>query len=339
MGGKAFPNLKTTRLDRYEFDAMSKACIAVLQSRFTENEFRCIESYRNKETFGDLDILWCGPDQDIENICGALGAIRYLNNGPVVSYAVPTDNDNVFQVDLIRVDCRHMESAFSYFAYNDLGNLLGRIFHRAGFKLGHKGMLFVVREEGNQSHVLAEIEVTTSWKEALEFAGYDFEHWSEGFDELEDVFRFAMSIPTANRTIFRLDEMNHQARVRDRKRLTYQKFLLWVNDTINGIPETEDIPKAQLRKEWLERAFETFPGFKERYDATIREMDLTREANRRFNGNLIRELTGLDGKELGAFIIDFEKNVIGGKNNRKQWALSHSENEIIEAISGYNRFS
>ena len=92
-----------------------------------------------------------------------------------MSYAVPTDDDgSIFQVDLIRVDCRHMESAFSYFAFNDLGNLLGRIFHRAGFKLGHKGMCYVVREEGNQSNAIKEIEVTTSWKEALEFAGYDF---------------------------------------------------------------------------------------------------------------------------------------------------------------------
>lgn len=123
--------------------------------------------------------------------------------------------------------------------------------------------------------------------------------------------------------------------MRDRKRLTYQKFLRWVNDPTNGIPESEDIPKAQLRKEWLERAFETFPGFKERYDATMREMELTREANRKFNGNLVRELTGLDGKELGAFIVDFEKNVIGGKSNRRVWALSKSESEIASSIMGW----
>lgn len=126
--------------------------------------------------------------------------------------------------------------------------------------------------------------------------------------------------------------MNHQARVRDRKRKTYQEFLRWVNDPVNGIPESEDIPKAQLRKEWLERAFETFQGFKERYDATIREMNLTREANRKFNGNLVRELTGLEGKELGVFIYNFERDEIGGKSNRRDWALLKSEKEIKESI-------
>lgn len=208
MGGKAFPNLKATRLDKDAFDSMGSFCLSNLTKRFPENKFRGIVSYRNKETFGDLDILWCGPEQNIENICGALGAIRYFDNGPVVSYAVPTDSDNIFQVDLIRVSCRHMESAFSYFAFNDLGNLLGRIFHRAGFKLGHKGMLLVVREEGNQSHALAEIEVTTSWKEALEFAGYDFERWLEGFDELEDVFRFVVSSPYFDKRLFSLNSLD-----------------------------------------------------------------------------------------------------------------------------------
>lgn len=205
MGGKAFPNLKTVRLGKNEFEVMVNLCLSSLTTRFPENEFRGIVSYRNKETFGDLDILWCGPQQNIDNVCGTLGAIKYFDNGPVVSYAVPIDADQIFQVDLIRVDCRHMESAFSYFAFNDLGNLLGRIFHRAGFKLGHKGMLLVVREDGNQSHALAEIEVTSSWKEALEFAGYDFERWSKGFDDLEDVFKFVVSSPYFDKKIFSLE--------------------------------------------------------------------------------------------------------------------------------------
>lgn len=332
MGGHAFPNLNTVRLDKMSFEVLAADCLHNLTTRFPGNDFRVIESYRSKETFGDLDILWCGQTLQLkEDVCDALGAIKIFDNGPVVSYAVPTDEDHIFQVDLIKVDCRHMESAFAYFAFNDLGNLLGRIFHRAGFKLGHKGMCYVVREEGNQSHALKEIEVTASWKAAMEFAGYDYDRWLEGFEDLEDVFKFAVSIPTANRTIFRLDETNHQARVRDRKRLTYQKFLRWVNDPANGIPEAEEIPKHQLRKNWLERAFVTFPEFKERFDATVRDMELTREANSKFNGNLVRELTGLEGKALGEFIMSFEKNVIG-KGNRRTWALASTKEEICEAI-------
>jgi hypothetical protein len=262
-----------------------------------------------------------------------------VKNGPVVSYALNLFDDEIFQVDLIHVDCKHLESAASYFAFNDLGNLLGRIFHRAGFKLGHKGMLYVVREEGNSSHALKEIEVTRSWKEALEFAGYDFNRWLKGFDDLEDVFRYTVSIPLANRTIFRLDETNHQARVRDRKRLTYQKFLRWVNDPANGVPEKEEISKSDLRSQWLERAFQIFPKFKEDYEAAQHQLQKSRAARDKFNGELVRQFTGLDGKELGTFMSDFVQNFIVGicKMRREDWAISHSNEEIETMIRDWHR--
>ena len=127
--------------------------------------------------------------------------------------------------------------------------------------------------------------------------------------------------------------MSHQARVRDRKRLTYQKFLRWVNDPANRIPENETVPKAQLRKEWLERAFATFPGFKERFDSAIEKMAKIRQANEKFNGNLVRELTGLEGKELGEFMRTFIGEFIGKQGKtRTEWALEHAQLEINNAI-------
>ena len=339
MGGKAFPEFKCVRLNKNGFMVVATACLDRLQEKFPRHQFKVVESFRNKDSFGDLDILWCGETIQLEEMTKTLKAAAYKPNGPVTSFALHLGEGMLFQVDMIYTGCEHMESAASYFAFNDLGNLLGRIFHRAGFKLGHKGLLYVVREEGNQSHALEEIEVTRSWQEALEFAGYDFERWTQGFDELEDVFRFAVSIPLANRTIFRLDETNHQARVRDRKRLTYQTFLRWVNDPANGIPENELIPKDQLRKEWLERAFETFPDFKERFDQANDKMLSIREANEKFNGNLVRELTGLDGKELGEFMRSFINEVIGerlGMSNkgerRVQWVQEHTPEQIKQAI-------
>lgn len=208
MGGKAFPLLQTIRLNKSQYDAVASSCLEKLNTAFPDGEFRIIESYREKETFGDLDILWCGAAASATEIRDTLKAIDHQPNGPVTSFAVPISSDSIFQVDLIRVDCKHLESAASYFAFNDLGNLLGRIFHRAGFKLGHKGMLFVVREEGNSSHAIKEIEVTCSWKEALEFAGYDFNRWLEGFKELEDVFRFVVSSPYFDKRLFALNSLD-----------------------------------------------------------------------------------------------------------------------------------
>lgn len=339
MGGHAFPEFKTRRLDQIGFMTVATACMSRLEIGFPDNHFQPVVSYRNKETFGDLDIIWCGDHITPEDMSKALKAIELVKNGPVTSFALRLNEDEIFQVDLIKVDCKHLESAASYFAFNDLGNLLGRIFHRAGFKLGHKGMLYVVREEGNNSHALKEIEVTRSWKEALEFAGYDFNRWLEGFDELEDVFRYAVSIPLANRTIFRLDETNHQARVRDRKRLTYQKFLRWVNDPANAVREKEDVTKEELRADWLKKAKIAFPDFAKELEEVQKEMELRRLAKEKFNGIIVKEITELEGQDLGRFMQDFVTNYIEDKMKmtKVEWALQHSPEQIKQAISEWQK--
>lgn len=340
MGGLAFKNLrdKIIRLDAPEFNKFQLKILNKLRNLHKDIPraiYSEIISYNNKASFGDLDILYSEYFDDSvlpspQEFKACLGAIDMVRNGPVTSYAVPVDKSRLFQVDLIRVGFDEFNSAFSYFAYNDLGNLLGRVFHRAGFKLGHTGMSFVIRDEQNSSHVAKEVVVTRSWKEALEFAGYDFYKWIDGFDTLEDVFRYAVSCPLANRTIFRLDETNHQARVRDRKRKTYQEFLTWVNDPCNNVPEGETVSRHDLRIQWMTKAFIQFPKFKEEYETAQNLLQKNRAARDKFNGEMVRQITGLDGKELGQFMTDFVQNFVVKicKTTREEWALSRSIKEI-----------
>ncbi len=128
--------------------------------------------------------------------------------------------------------------------------------------------------------------------------------------------------------------MSHATRVRDRKRLTYQKFLRWVNDPANGVPENEEISKSDLRIQWLARAFNRFPSFRAEYEAAQHQLQKSRAARDKFNGELVRQITGLDGKELGAFMTDFVQNFIVGtcKTTREDWAISHSIEEIETLI-------
>ena len=62
-------------------------------------------------------------------------------------------NSNVFsfeldghQVDLIFTEKKFYESALVYFANNDFSNLIGRIAHKHGFKYGHCGLVYVMRD-------------------------------------------------------------------------------------------------------------------------------------------------------------------------------------------------
>lgn len=344
MGGNAFPKLsdRIVRLSAPDFIIFQDKTVNKLRQMDGENPraiFLEIISYHNKPSFGDLDIIYT---QFLENsilpsptdFMEALGAVDMVRNGPVTSYAVPYKKDKLFQVDLIRVGIDEFDSAYSYFAYNDLGNLLGRIFHRAGFKLGHTGMAYVIRNEQESSHVLKEVVVTHSWKLALEFAGYDYLTWLQGFDELHDVFQYVVTNPLANRTIFRLDETNHQARVRDRKRKTYQLFLKWINDPDNSVPEKESISKNDLRKQWLSKAFEQFPEFKKDYDDAIAALKKNNAAKEKFNGNIVMQITGLSGKELGNFMTSFSRDFIESEcqTTRDDWAIYHTASEIAEMI-------
>lgn len=341
MGGNAFKNLEVKRLDKSEFDKVSLKILVDLTNNFPFLNFEIIKSYKNKETFGDLDIIYSEKQKaiyldlpkEIGKVLNELGTVR---NGNVTSYAVPT-TQGLFQVDLIKMDHEIINVASSYFAYNDLGNLLGRIFHRAGFKLGHKGLTYVYREDGNKNHVIKEISVTTSWKEALEFAGYDFDVWSKGFNTLEDIFKFVVSIPLANRTIFSLEEMNHDSRVRDRKRKTYNLFLNWINNPINDVPEFELIAKHELRDQWLKRAIKQFPKFRFEMNSAKLMMIKQRSANDKFNGDIVKKITGLESKNLGIFMEDFVNNFVKKEceQTRDDWAISHTNEYIIESIKNW----
>jgi hypothetical protein len=342
MGGHAFPQLDVVRLDKQAFVKFERGVVESLENEMGDDFlFIGIPSYRTKDTFGDLDILFCeGQFSEVNDptsrFCKALGATSFVRNGPVTSFAVPFFDGQYFQVDLIRVNIDEFEFAFGYFAYNDLGNLLGRIYHRAGVKFGHRGLSFVIREEGNINHVLEEIFLTRNWKEALEIVGYDYDRWTKGFDTLEDVFKYAVSTPLANRTIFRLDETNHAARVRDRKRLTYQLFLKWVNDPKNGVAVDEYISKTTLRKEMLNLMFEKFPKFKQQYMDAQSRSEMRKQAHATFNGDLVSEITGLTGKQLGEYMTRFIDVVIKPTGMTKvEWILNQSPDDIKQAIQHF----
>lgn len=128
--------------------------------------------------------------------------------------------------------------------------------------------------------------------------------------------------------------MSHQARVRDRKRKTYQLFLNWVNDPANNVPEREQISKGDLRLQWLTKAFKEFPGFRAEYESAQHQLQKSRAARDKFNGEVVRQITGLNGKDLGAFMSDFVQNFIVGtcKLSREDWAISRSCEEIETLI-------
>lgn len=293
MGGNLFKD-QSRRISSEEFKSLS---LEIINSVPDVTRSKIIKSYRNKESFGDIDIIY--DNTYSQELLDYLNQHDYLLiiNGPVKSILFKG-----VQVDFIGVKPDEYDFAFNYFSYNDLGNLIGRIAHSFGFKFGHNGLLYVIRDKDNPTRVIKEIIVTQDYTKALNFIGYPSIDDVE-FNDLEDVFDFVMDNQYARPEIFLLENRNHISRVRDRKRKTYMMFLEYIKTKEYHDRITPD------RTFQLNKAFRLFPEFHIKYNVTLVEHEHHKARHEKFNGDIVMKISGLDGKELGQLMIKL-KSVI-----------------------------
>lgn len=279
-------NTPTRRLNKVEFFEVQYEVLSVIR------EFAWLEptrAYRNKESFGDLDILYTmnsAPMRDI--IKNFFNPAEMVVNGDVISF-----DYKGFQVDMIKVTKEGFQYASNYFAWNDLGNFVGKIAHKFGLSHGHAGLWMpVFDEDGNK---FDRILLTQDYDNALGFLGFDVARYKEGFDDLEDVFQFVVDSKYFDSRFFLLDELNHRDRIRDKKRASYNSFLAYIKD----MPPKE----VRLHRDELFLAIDDrFPGTFEKYQEIMGKYALHKHASKKFNGDYVRDLTGLTGPELGNFM-------------------------------------
>lgn len=293
MGGNAL-NFKTRRVLRDEFFILQDEIIAILQSVYPTIEIVPLISYRNKESFGDIDFL-VKSDTSIKfsfsTIKGALNSKDYsLNSG---SWSFDYKD---FQVDLNFHSPENWDSANLYFSWGDAGNLLGRISHKLGLKFGHKGLSYLVRCQGG--HVFSEIVLARNGAQIMPCLGLSYERYCAGFDSLEDIYEFVASSSFFNPDIYLLENRNHHSRTRDRKRPMYTEFLKWCS----ARPDLQHFQFSDNKEDYFDYIESHFPGFKERVNCERIKINRTEQFKQLYNGAIVSEITGLQGKELGIFM-------------------------------------
>ncbi len=301
MGGQALKNCTTRRYQSDEYDVLTHE----IASKLINNGIICtrIPSYFSKESHGDLDLLVKSetlPANWAEKIVEWFQPKEYVKNGNVLSFEY-----REFQVDLVVTPEEDWLSSFQYFAFNDLGNLCGRIAHSMGLKLGHDGLTYKFFGD-NERHLFKEISLLKDWKDILPVLGYSYERYTEGFDTLEDIFKFVVSSPFFNKSIYALENRNHAARTRDKKRKTYTDFLTWL-ESCKETPAQRFgtcIPSMNVegKDKWLKYLFKEIPNFEQQYKTTQEELKQHNEYKKRFNGELVTTWTNLSGKDLGSFM-------------------------------------
>jgi hypothetical protein len=331
VGGNAFKEVtKSKRLDRAEYRAFyDKVLKKVREEVKAPIIVNVIPAYGNKDSFGDLDLLITFPEKvysgTYQNLFDRILEVFRPNREHVYQNSdVLSILYEGFQIDFIYAPITSYDFAYGYFSFNDLGNLIGRIFHKLGLKFGHNGLHYLLRDEESGGHVTEDILVSLDFNHVLKFIGLNSLAYSSGtFQELEDIFRYVSASPFFSPEIYLFDNLNHVQRIRDRKRATYNSFLEWCKTmeetTWKG---NHKILYAEDKALYLPFIFSHFEGFKLAYEKGRKNYAKKKLVKTKFNGDLVSQITGLSGKPLGDFIIFFKKSM--------EKEEGRSFNEIIE---------
>lgn len=323
MGGNCLKNCTTRRYMAEEYHTLEKEVTGKLMAVLPHSFVVPIKAYNSKESFGDMDLLISSdrlPQTFVQVIHDVFSPKELIKNGNVISFEYKE-----FQIDAIITPCKEMRSSIFYFAYNDLGNLVGRVAHSMGLKLGHDGLSYNWRVDTYQ---FKNIVLATDWKVILPLLGYEWERYVAEFETKEDIFKFVVSSPYFNKDIFYLHNRNHTSRVRDAKRPTYMEFLKWLETyEETGI---QKVNKNMTKENYLHQVlFTEIPGFEELWITVQEEWEDQKEYKRKFNGHLVREWTGLDGNELGKFMREYLE--YHGKS-MKEFVLEEDEDIIKQDV-------
>jgi hypothetical protein len=328
MGGNALKNCVVRRYLDKEYKQIDMDTRYSLRLLFPKSRVLSVLAYKNKENFGDLDILLCSenlPSDWVETVVKWFKPKEYVKNGNVLSF-----EHRQFQVDLIVTKPEELMTSYCYFAYNDLGNLLGRLANSIGLKLGHDGLSYIWKCDTYEFH--KEV-ISTDWEEICKLLDVDYVVYQQGFDTLEDIFKFVVKSCFFHSETFLLENRNNYARTRDKKRKTYQEFLKY----IEGCEHTNLQRVHQIARElsgkkvFLAYIFNNVKGFKETYTRVNAEWEKQTEFKKRFNGDLVKSWTGLDGKALGEFML-FMKGRPESPACNRDFVLRSDQNDIRKQV-------
>jgi hypothetical protein len=300
MGGNAL-KIETRRINQDEYFIIERTVLEKLGPYLPR--LATLQAYANKPDFGDLDIVVAKPMPDHTALVEIFG--RELNSREAIF-----NSDNVsfeyqnFQVDLIFVEPEEFEIAQVYFAFNDLGNLIGRVAHKFGLKYGFQGLVSPIKDD-NGSHV-ADLLLSREPQAIFEFLGFDYSRYLQGFAELEDIFKFVIDSKYFDYHLFDLENLNNINRTRNRKRKTYNLFLAYLKDH-NITKEFTFNPDKATYVPWIAQSFPA-ANFYAQLESVQQELEQRRQLAAKFNGRIVMELfPNLSGKQLGDFIANFKK--------------------------------
>ena len=324
MGGKAVKNTPIRRYNRREFDNIAQAIPKILKKYFKNVAIPLF--FESKETFGDLDVLVSTDGFDYRGgmrdfIQDKFNPSEIHHNGNCWSF-----DYEEFQIDIITTSADNFDAHLNYLNFNDLGNLMGKLAHAMGLKYGQDGLF--LRHKDSDGQKLGDIPITKNLSDICEVLDLDVSVIENGFTELEEIFVFITSSKYFDWKRVQYDKLDRVNRERDKKRETYAKFIEWIDENVRDDEHTfEDIDKKSIEKD-VDRRFPEAELI-----INMRKMDYLHSQRRyisaKFNGGMIMNKFGYEGKELGERIECFRDYVEEVFKDYDNFILSNNSKEIM----------
>ena len=205
MGGRALKSqgIETVRLNKEDYFQV-KDKMENIFSELLLTKVEAIKAYNDKDSFGDLDLLVMHHNEfDYQVIVAFIheyiedNNYTFFQNSNVISFGLPVDN-GIFQVDLLLTHKKDYETSHMYFSYNDLGMLIGLTAVQMGLHYSHTGLFKLLHLHNGKEKVI----LSKTPKEIIEYLGFDYVRFEQGFNNLEEIFVFVSEGKYFNPTFY-----------------------------------------------------------------------------------------------------------------------------------------
>ena len=288
MGGDALP-FPTQRLSPDRYQDVSQRLLALISAHYA---LACIPApCPGKSSHGDVDLLVARPHPDRPfDPVAQLGSRAVKRNGPTLSFEFEGH-----QADVISVSEEEFDVARLFYSFGDCGMLLGMCITAAGLKLGCKGLFLVRPGQVGQLHLSSDRTRILAW------LGLSETEWLAGFKDEQAVFEWLCSCRWYHPSLFSTDTQPWKQAARRAlfNRPMFNHFVQYVDNNTAASTDAADRPTAAA----VQADAVAFFGC----EATVAALDAAAAKKRAlkqcWNGELAAARTGLEGKQLGLFMM------------------------------------
>lgn len=337
MGGKALKSVSVSRMDRQDFLSVSNDIINKLQEELQTSLVEVLPYYKNKASFGDIDLLISkdaiekyGYNKFHKFLRETLQSPEQTGDSQVYSFGYPSKG-NFYQVDLMMHPEDKYAGAKRYFSYNDL-NVLVSFLATSNFEMTFKkdGLNKFIYGSSSKAKKLGEFTIDADFYSSLEFLGLNSNKHKIGFYSLNEMFEFIYDSPYFDSQSF-IDktERGNREEAQRLSRKTYREFAEYVK----AMPIKKSLLCDKTQQERLDMVFKAFPSSKKQYNDIIDYNNRISSFRDVFNGFKVGEWLGIDVRDR--MLGNIMKQMKHGFNNDEDAFADWVDENGLEALKSY----